>query len=319
MWLNASKADGETRTFSAAEGQIALTFDDGPDPRFTPGILDALKAHDARATFFVVGDQAAKHPELIARIVAEGHEVANHTQTHPHVDKLDKQQLAQEIDGCLEVLGAQGVSPQWYRPPRGKTPEHQAGLVSARGMKVAMWARGFERARFNNAEELAETLVAETQEGDVVLAHDGRLDRTMTVAALPLYLSALRQRGITSVTLTELEERRHSAGSGEPFAYGWRAQPRSISAALSASCPVWSIFSPSEKYPSMVPNVTRISSSAVSRYCGSTPTTGWSSAGSPPSDLKWSSMGLTEGMSWSLVSRYSFITISSVDPEQQEQ
>ena len=74
-----------------------------------------------------------------------------------------------------------------------------------------MWARGFERARFRSAEELAATLVEETQEGDVVLAHDGRLDRTMTVAALPLYLSALSQRGMTSVTLSELER---SSGGG---------------------------------------------------------------------------------------------------------
>ena len=205
MWLNASRADGETRGFERANGVIALTFDDGPDPRFTPAVLDVLKAHNEHATFFVVGNQAAKHPEIVARILAEGHEIAHHTQTHPHVEQLGEGELAAEVDACLDTLAEQGVTPRWYRPPRGKLTEYQGRLARARGMKVAMWARALERSHIPTAEQLAATLAAETLPGDIVLAHDGGADRSMTVAALPLYLAALKARGVASVTMSELE------------------------------------------------------------------------------------------------------------------
>lgn len=202
-FLAAPKAAGETQR--AFRGELfALTFDDGPDPRFTPAVLDALKASGHRATFFVVGEHAERYPELVERMVAEGHEVAHHTHSHPYVDRLTDAELAAEMDCCLDILSAQGISPVWYRPPHACLTDAQVELAAAREMRVAMWARCFERVRFTSAEEMAEVLAAETRRGEIVLAHDGLLDRSMTVDALPRYLRAIDERGLRSVTLSEL-------------------------------------------------------------------------------------------------------------------
>lgn len=201
------EADGVTRSVPGAGDAVALTFDDGPDPRFTPQILDILEDHGARATFFVLGTHAERHPELIARMTAEGHEVAHHTHTHPHVDRIGARELAWEMDSCLETLRAQGVEPVWYRPPRKQLTEAQEVAARRRGLRVALWSRCLERAVFQTAEEAATVLAGETQPGDIILAHDGLGDRTQTVAALPLYLSMMSERDIELVTLSELERR----------------------------------------------------------------------------------------------------------------
>lgn len=215
LWVRTPTAEGGARAFVFSERAVALTFDDGPHPANTPAILDILEEYDARATFFVLGEQAERHPEIIARMIDEGHEVAHHTHTHPHVDRLRESSLLREMDDCLTVLEAQGVTPSWYRPPRGKFTARQATFAAERGMKVALWARCFERTRFESADELATTLARETQRGEIILAHDGLGDRSMTVEALPMYLDALGESGINVVTLSELER------SGPLF---WKAE-----------------------------------------------------------------------------------------------
>lgn len=206
-WVHAPVADGVTRSFRLSSKSIALTFDDGPDPAYTPAVLDVLREYDAHATFFVVGDAAARHPELIARMVDEGHEVAFHSHTHPHVDTLNDKEVHRELHEGLSVLHRWGVRPMWYRPPRGRLTHAQATLAAEHGLKVALWTRCMERARFASAEEMATTLAEETRRGDVVLAHDGLGDRSMTVEALPMYLQALRRRDFDVVTLSRLEQR----------------------------------------------------------------------------------------------------------------
>lgn len=183
---------------------VALTFDDGPDPEYTPAVLDILAEHGAHATFFVIGEQAERYPEIIERIIAEGHEIGHHTHRHPPVGELAHTELATEFDDTLAVLRAQGIEPLWYRPPRKELTKAQKRLARERGMRVALWTRCVERAAFSSADEMARTIVTETRPGDILLAHDGRLDRSMTVAALPMLLDGLAQRGIGCVTLSEL-------------------------------------------------------------------------------------------------------------------
>lgn len=192
----------------ATAGVVALTFDDGPDPDHTPAILDILAAHEARATFFVVGEYAEQHPDLVRRMIDEGHEVAQHSYTHPDFECLDPGSIIEEFESSSRVLDAFGVSPTWYRPPRGELCLTQKNLAADRGMRVALWTRSFERAIFSSADQMAQVLVAETRPGDILLAHDGRLDRSMTVAALPAVLAGLGERDLTVVTLTELEGNR---------------------------------------------------------------------------------------------------------------
>lgn len=205
IWAREPVADGVTRSFAVSGSSIALTFDDGPDPAYTPAVLDVLAEHDAHATFFVVGESAAEYPELVARILAEGHEVAFHSHTHSQVDRLGKREVHAEMHYGLTLLHERGVEPLWYRPPRGKLTAAQSELASEHGMKVALWSRCMERVRFTSAGEMASTLAEETRVGDVILAHDGLGDRSMTVEALPQYLHAIRQRDIEVVTLSRLE------------------------------------------------------------------------------------------------------------------
>lgn len=200
----AAEADGISRSVPSANGRVALTFDDGPDPRYTPAILDILAEHDARATFFVIGEHAEQHPEIIARMVADGHEVAHHTYTHARVERLAPAAVAEEMDRGLAVLAAQRVEPTWYRPPRKRLTRAQEQAAARRGMRIALWTRCIERSCFADAEDVSRTLSAETRSGDIILAHDGLLDRSMTLEALPGFLSAMEERGLEVVTLSQL-------------------------------------------------------------------------------------------------------------------
>lgn len=206
----AAEADGVSRSVPDATDAIALTFDDGPDPRYTPAILEILGRHGAKATFFVIGEHAEKYPDIVARIVAEGHEVAHHTFSHPHVDRIGPAELAGEMDRTIAVLGAQNVTPSWYRPPRKRLTRAQEQAASSRGMGIAMWTRCLERDRFATAVEAAETLASEARSGDIVLAHDGLHDRSMTIEALPLFLAAMEEQGLRVVTLSDLHGREYA-------------------------------------------------------------------------------------------------------------
>lgn len=186
---------------------VALTFDDGPDPVHTPAILDALASAGAHATFFVVGEQAQQHPELVRRMLDEGHEVAHHTHTHPYVGDIAPEILAAEFTEAHATLISLGAQPLWYRPPRKELSFQQKRLAREYGMRIALWTRTFERARFADAQEMSLTLIGETQPGDILLAHDGRLDRSMTVEALPDVLGGLAEREIEVVTMSELYSR----------------------------------------------------------------------------------------------------------------
>ena len=106
----------------ANQDGVALTFDDGPDPIFTPRILDILAQFDARATFFVIGKRAEQHPEIIRAIAAAGHEIGNHTYTHRPLWLLPPRQTRQEIDRCTHVLTTiLGEPPRYFRPPWGQS------------------------------------------------------------------------------------------------------------------------------------------------------------------------------------------------------
>jgi len=205
MLVLASEADGGVDRVSGVDRAIALTFDDGPDPRHTPAVLDALAAANARATFFLVGERAAQHPELVERILAEGHEVAHHTQTHPRLDRLSATAFAGELDTGLATLDAAGSPrPVWYRPPRGFRDAELEEMARTRGLRVVLWSTCFESRRHRNGAEMAKRVARETHDGDIVLAHDGLGNRAMTVEALPLYLAEMRERDVEVLTLSQL-------------------------------------------------------------------------------------------------------------------
>jgi peptidoglycan/xylan/chitin deacetylase (PgdA/CDA1 family) len=185
---------------------VALTFDDGPDPRWTPPVLEALRRHGARATFFVTGEAVRAHPELLRQVVEAGHEVANHTDTHPRMDGLDAPSVAAEVEAASMAIGAAGVNQApFFRPPRGRYGADVLAGVAATGLRPVGWTVCLERSLRHAGPDGAVVAARTVRPGGIVLAHDGGIpDRTATVQALPAMLDALAGRGLEVVSLSEL-------------------------------------------------------------------------------------------------------------------
>jgi len=187
---------------------VALTFDDGPDPLFTPAILDLLAVWDATATFFVVGLGLAAHPGLVRRMAAEGHEVANHTLGHERLDRLDQDGVRAQLRGgaaAIEALSlGRAARPRLVRPPFGFEGPASRAELSTGGWEVARWRGCLERHQ--PKEGAVAQLVGGAHPGDILLAHDGGgPDRTATVAALPGLLAALAARGLAASSIGRLQ------------------------------------------------------------------------------------------------------------------
>ena len=183
------------RRFTTARREVWLTIDDGPDPGDTPRILELLAAHDARATFFVIGETAARHPTLIQAIAAAGHEVAHHAHTHPLATFwcASPARVRRELDAGLEALRAAGVRPTRFRPPAGIKNLWLASALRARGLTCVGWsARGLERRR-GNAEAVAARATRRLAPGAILLLHEGpRVPAAIRVAAIRRVLERLQ-------------------------------------------------------------------------------------------------------------------------------
>lgn len=193
---------------------IALTFDDGPDPVYTPRVLDILAAKDVKATFFIVGAAATQHSSILKRIYAEGHDVGNHTFTHVNSAEVSQEQLRLEINATQRLIEATiGARTHLFRPPYAKDIEPQTvdaassiTLASELGyITLAMdvdpkdWMRSLPR-------QIVDSVLADIARGrgKVVLLHDAGGSRTPTIEALPIIIDRLREQGYRFVTAHEL-------------------------------------------------------------------------------------------------------------------
>ncbi len=188
--------------FIAARREVWLTIDDGPDPEDTPRILALLASHGARATFFVIGDKAARQPALIGAIVAAGHEVAHHTQTHPAASfwLASPARMRRELDAGLNTLRSVGVTPTRFRPPAGIKNLWLAPALRARELACVGWsARGLER-RPGDAEAVADRVLRNLAPGAVLLLHEGpRVPAPIRVLAIRRVLERLDELGYRCV------------------------------------------------------------------------------------------------------------------------
>lgn len=186
---------------------IAITFDDGPHPEHTPKLLDELKKRGIKATFYVVGRNVAEYPEIVKRMDAEGHEVANHTWTHP---QLTPANLAREMNATsAEIRKITGKNPTNMRPPYGYlhgkgTAQKNAfarKIADEYGMKVILWSVDPLDWKYRNSSRVASEIIQNTKPGAIILAHD---IHGSTVAAMPNTLDTLLGRGYKFVTVSEL-------------------------------------------------------------------------------------------------------------------
>jgi peptidoglycan/xylan/chitin deacetylase (PgdA/CDA1 family) len=203
-----SQLFGRTVCTTGIPSTVALTFDDGPNPAATPALLDLLDKYDACATFFLIGRHVRAFPALAREIVARGHAIGNHTETHPSLIFLSRVKLREELNRCREaILSAVGGGElRWMRPPFGfRGPQLDAVVRELGYSGVAMWSKWAWDWKPQPAEPVIHRL-RRVIGGDIVLLHDGdhRLlegDRRHTVAALAHWLPRWKDAGMRFVTL----------------------------------------------------------------------------------------------------------------------
>ena len=191
--------------------QVALTFDDGPDPEVTPSILDTLAGAGARATFFTIGRHLERHRDIAERTLREGHELGNHSWMHSYLQnfyRTDQQRSDLERSTRLiQELSGSDAEPL-YRAPVGLKSPALARVAHARKLKVIAWSVHSRDTLSHDSDTTAARVLARIAPGDIVLMHDGHEraghHRRLAAAALPLILRGLRERGLTSVTVSEL-------------------------------------------------------------------------------------------------------------------
>jgi cellulose synthase/poly-beta-1,6-N-acetylglucosamine synthase-like glycosyltransferase/peptidoglycan/xylan/chitin deacetylase (PgdA/CDA1 family)/spore germination protein YaaH len=203
--------------------QVALSFDDGPDPKWTPKILDILKKKGVKGTFLMIGAEAAENISLMRRVVREGNEIGNHTYTHPDISEISPRQLELEIKLTERLFGSKlGVQPLYFRPPYDIDEEpdtddqaapvvriqHDGYIIIGNKIDTNDWDEHIRKTPAQIAQSVLDQLeVMKTKpqfRGSIILLHDGGGDRSVTVAALPVLIDALRAHGYSVVPVSAL-------------------------------------------------------------------------------------------------------------------
>lgn len=184
---------------------VYLTFDDGPDPRWTPRVLDVLDAHRAPATFFTIGCAARQHPALLRRIAASGHRIGNHTWSHRHPWMMSSREAQREVrDGAAAIADTIGLPPHAFRPPHGRLRQCMIDEAERGGQRMLLWSKSaIDWGPFGSAARIGARL-NRVRAGDVILMHDGRwrINRpSELLETLPAFLDALAPRGLRAGSL----------------------------------------------------------------------------------------------------------------------
>lgn len=215
---------GSLLSVDMTEKCMALTFDDGPDPETTPRVLEALARHGMRATFFMVGERAARHPDLVARIAAEGHEIGNHSWDHPSLPTLPMGQITEQITRTRAALAPHGGT--LLRPPYGDQSDASYFAARRLGYRVVIWSVVGRDWLDHDAETIAGNILAGAAPGAIALLHDtlysfaepGHRDRAPMIDALSLLAARLPEYRF--VTVSDL------LSKGRPVTRYWLRAPK---------------------------------------------------------------------------------------------
>jgi peptidoglycan/xylan/chitin deacetylase (PgdA/CDA1 family) len=189
---------------------IAITFDDGPSGPNTPRLLDTLKQRKIHATFFFVGQCVQENPEIVKRIVAEGHEIGNHSWSHPDLARMSDAAVHDEIQKTQDaILAACGQTPKLMRPPYGAFTARQRAWANGNwGYKVILWDVDPLDWKYRNSQHVESEILKQTKAGSIILSHD---IHKSTVDAMPSTLDNLLAKGFKFVTVSELIAMDHPA------------------------------------------------------------------------------------------------------------
>jgi peptidoglycan-N-acetylglucosamine deacetylase len=182
---------------------IAMTFDDGPSALLTPKLLDLLAAHHIKATFFVIGENVAEHPEIVARAAREGHEIGNHSWSHPNLGKMSDESVRRQLRQTDEAINnATGKRPTVMRPPYGSITARQKRWIHDEfGYQIILWDVDPNDWKRPGSAVVRDRILKETRAGSIVLSHD---IHPGTIEAMPSTFDALEAKGFKFVTVSEL-------------------------------------------------------------------------------------------------------------------
>ncbi len=184
--------------------RIALTFDDGPHPKYTDQILDVLGRYGVKATFFVVGQNAVYYPKPLERTISEGHSVGGHTFSHAHVKSMSGQQLRSEFEKTEKTLEGFGVHPGLFRPPEGVCDRKVIDISREYQCDVILWTIDTGDWRSPSKEHIVSSVLEHIRGGEIILMHDYVSGKSNTPAALEVILPQLLKDGYEFVTVEEL-------------------------------------------------------------------------------------------------------------------
>lgn len=191
----AAADDAELVRVRPQDGHVALTFDDGPHPHWTPRILDALDRSGVRATFFVIGALVEAHPDLVFEMARRGHSVQNHTWSHPSLTALSDDAIRRQLSRTDRAIWqATGVMPSCLRPPYMYVNQRVRGVAASAGMATVLWDRDPQEWRWRSVARTIDYLTDTTKGGDVILLHDTHGD--VVLPTLDAVIPALRDQGL---------------------------------------------------------------------------------------------------------------------------
>ena len=182
---------------------LAITFDDGPNATLTPKLLDLLAARRMKATFFIVGENAAEYPEIVKRAAREGHEIANHSWSHPNLGKMGDEAVRRELQKTDDAIkNAIGTRPTLMRPPYGSiTARQKAWIHETFGYRIIIWDVDPLDWKRPGPSVVTHRIVSEARAGSIILAHD---IHPATIEAMPATFDQLAAKGFKFVTVSEL-------------------------------------------------------------------------------------------------------------------
>lgn len=197
-------ADAATiRAVSTPSPVVAMTFDDGPHPTHTPRLLDMLRERGIRATFYLIGNRVVQYPGIAQRIAEEGHEIGNHSWSHPFLDRMAASAVTREIDQTSDaIFQVTGRPPVTFRPPYGAfTRSQRTGLHTTRALPTILWSVDPQDWRRPGASVVANRILQNAHQGSIILSHD--IHRG-TIDAMPQILDGLTARGLQFVTVSQM-------------------------------------------------------------------------------------------------------------------
>lgn len=197
---------GHVFCHGAREGaRIALTFDDGPHPRYTAAILDILRQYDIRATFFEIGSNVERWPEIAARVAAEGHEIGNHTFSHACLKRMSAECLCEEIEKADEIFSRLGLPvPVLFRPPQGVLTDVLPAVLASSEKTGVLWTIDTCDWQHRPEDRIVNEALESVRSGDIILFHDYVSGENTTIPAIKKLIPALLARGYEFVTVSEL-------------------------------------------------------------------------------------------------------------------